>query len=150
MTTTTPAAALRRHRNHALWAGPLLTFGGMTTYFMFFVRFPALRDVPWLNLPIVWLGLYLSGLGVWRAFGRPASYRGKILGPLGLLFSLAVGLLFNLYIFSLSYKLPEPSAATLALDAAPGFSLPDEQGRLVDLEDLRGRKVVLVFYRGHW
>lgn len=31
---------------------------------------------------------------------------------------------------------------------APGFTLPDEQGNLVSLENLRGRNVVLVWYPG--
>jgi len=31
-------------------------------------------------------------------------------------------------------------------DLAPGFRLPDQDGRPVDLEDLRGRRVVLYFY----
>jgi peroxiredoxin Q/BCP len=31
---------------------------------------------------------------------------------------------------------------------APGFSLPDESGRIVTLSGLRGRDVVLVFYPG--
>ena len=31
---------------------------------------------------------------------------------------------------------------------APGFSLPDESGRIVTLSGLRGRSVVLVFYPG--
>ena len=32
--------------------------------------------------------------------------------------------------------------------AAPGFSLPDQDGNLVSLADLHGRNVVLVFYPG--
>ena len=31
---------------------------------------------------------------------------------------------------------------------APGFSLPDESGRLTSLAEFRGRPVVLVFLRG--
>ena len=38
---------------------------------------------------------------------------------------------------------PLPVGAT-----APGFSLPDDAGRLVRLADYRGRSVVLVFYPG--
>src|SRR5713101_4332721 len=31
-------------------------------------------------------------------------------------------------------------------DDAPGFSLPDQDGKIVSLESLRGKNVVLVFY----
>jgi peroxiredoxin Q/BCP len=31
-------------------------------------------------------------------------------------------------------------------DAAPSFAIPDQDGRLVTGESLRGRKVVLAFY----
>lgn len=42
----------------------------------------------------------------------------------------------------------DPSAAMVA----PSFSLPDDDGTFVSLEDLlaAGRPAVLVFYRGHW
>ena len=39
---------------------------------------------------------------------------------------------------------------TAKLDAAPDFSLADQHGRTVTLSELRGRDVVIVFYRGHW
>jgi cytochrome oxidase Cu insertion factor (SCO1/SenC/PrrC family) len=33
---------------------------------------------------------------------------------------------------------------------APAFELPDAEGKVVRLADLRGKSVVLVFYRGYW
>jgi peroxiredoxin (alkyl hydroperoxide reductase subunit C) len=35
-------------------------------------------------------------------------------------------------------------------DEAPDFSLPDQDGNIVSLEDLRGQTSVLVFYPGDW
>ena len=139
-----------RPRNHLLWIGPLLTLVGGLSYFMYFARFPVLRDVPWINLPLVMAGVALSLVAVGRGFSRRAVYRGKVLGSLGLVFSVLLASLFTLYIFVWSYSLPEPSELTLSLGTAPDFTLTDQHGKPVSLQGLRGRKVVLTFYRGHW
>jgi hypothetical protein len=139
-----------RPRNHLLWIGPLLTFAGGVSYFLYFARFPALRDVPWVNLPLVLAGLLLSVIALGRAFSRRAVYRGKVLGSLALAFSVLLTGLFALYVFVWSYGLPEPGEVTLSLGEAPDFTLTDQHGEPVTLSALRGRKVVLTFYRGHW
>ena len=51
----------RPPRNHALWLGPLISVAGTVSYFQFFARFPALRDFPWINLPLVVIG-FSSGI----------------------------------------------------------------------------------------
>ena len=99
-------------RNHLIWLGPSITAGGTLSYFMFFYRFPALRDFPWINLPLVLAGLSLSAIALWRAFARPRLYRGKVLGSAGLVVSLAVAALFASYVFVLSYRLPAPTPET--------------------------------------
>lgn len=137
-------------RNHAVWLGPVVVFVGAVSYFTWFARFPALRDFPWVNLPLVAGGLALSAWGAWRAFSRPGRFLGKALGSLGLAFSLGLGTLFVAYVFVLSYQLPGPTRTALGIERAPEFSLPDHRGRPVRLADLRGRKVVITFYRGHW
>jgi hypothetical protein len=137
-------------KNHALWIGPLVTFAGAVSYFTFFARFPVLRDFPWVNLPAVLLGLGLSALGLTRAYKRASSYRGKILGPIGLVVSGLLSSVFVFYIFGLSFWLPEPTEVATGLRVAPGFSLVDHEGRSVRLEDYRGTKIVLTFYRGFW
>jgi hypothetical protein len=139
-----------RRRNHALWIGPLIVFVGGVSYFMVFATIPALRDVPWVNLPAVLIGLAISGLAMWRAFARREAYRGRVLGPLGLVFSLALSGLFCFYVFSFSYRLPPSSAGVAEGSVAPGFTLAAHDGREVSLGELRGEKVVLVFYRGFW
>ena len=137
-------------RNHAIWLGPIVAFAGAVSYFLYFARFPSLRDVPWMNLPIVVCGIWLSAVGMRRAFSSPGRFRGRVTAALGLLLSVSVALLFGFYIFSLSYEVPPPTETTRALISAPAFTLPDQHGSDVRLSDLRGSKVVLVFYRGFW
>ena len=145
-----PINGTPRRWNHAIWLGPIITFVAGFSYFSYFAQFPALRDFPWLNLVMVAFGMLLSIGGVWRAFSPWLPYRGKILGPLGLIVSLFLGGLFNFYVFSLSYSLPEPTGVSLEMAMAPDFTLMDQHGQPVSLANLRGRKVVLTFYRGFW
>jgi len=140
-----------RRRNHAVWIGPLVATIGALSYFTTFARFPVLRDFPWFNLPLVVLGVVVSALGVWRAFGAPTVFRGKFLGTAGFVLSLTMASLFAFYVFSLSYWIPAPTPVSMDLVTAPDFRLVSEDGTTpVSLGDFRGRKVVLVFYRGFW
>jgi len=136
--------------NRAAWLGPLVTFAGAVSYFMFFVRFPALRDFPWVNLPLVLIGLGLSVLGARRAFARGTRRRARVGAAAGLALSALLAAFLVAYVFALSYALPAPAAATLALDRAPDFELRDQHRTPVRLSSFAGRKVVLVFYRGFW
>lgn len=141
---------MKGRRNHLIWLGPLVTVIGAISYFTFFARFPLLRDFPWVNLPLVLLGVVASGWALARAFGAGRGLLGKVLAPLGLLVSLALAALFTFYVFSLSYQLPGPTELAAKLEQAPDFRLTDQHGTSIRLADLRGRRVVLTFYRGHW
>jgi hypothetical protein len=143
-----PAAS--RKPNHFVWLGPLLVFAAAVSYFLFFVRFPVLRDFPWVNLPLVIVGLLISAVGLWRAFDATRTAWARLLGGFGFGLSLAVASLFGLYIFFLSYQLPETDGVVEVSQAAPDFALLDQNQETVRLSDWRGTKVVLVFYRGHW
>lgn len=148
MTVAQPAA--RRTRNHLIWLGPLVTAAGVVSYFTFFARFPALRDFPWVNLPLTLLGVAMSLTALWRAFARSEIYRGKILGSIGGLFSLLFGGLLFFYVFSLSYQLPGTASVIAEQQVVPNFTLEDHTGKPFPLASLDGKRVVLVFYRGHW
>jgi hypothetical protein len=140
----------RRRRNHALWLGPLVTLAGALSYFVFFARFPALRDVPWINLAAVAGGVGWSSVALWRAWARPECCRGRRLGVASVAGSVLLAAGFGAYVFVLSYGLPAPTPRALDLVQAPEFSLGDQDGREITLAGLRDRKIVLVFYRGYW
>ena len=138
------------NKNNFAWIGPALTFAGVVTYFMWFARYPLLRDFPWLNLPLVILGVVLSFLGVMAVFGAKRPWSRKLAAAGGLVLSGALATLFVGYVFVLSSMLPDPRQETMAMEAAPSVTLTDAGGAVVDLADYRGRKAVLVFYRGYW
>ena len=132
----------RRHRNHLVWIGALVSVFGLVSYFTIFATYPALRDTAWLNLLLVVIGLALSLLAVRR--------RRSWLSLGGTVLSAACVVLLAGYVFGLSQQLP-PTDGVIAVGAvAPGFSLPDQTGATVRLADFAGRPVVLVFYRGFW
>jgi len=139
-----------RPRNHLLWIGPVLTFVGVWSYFTVAVRWPALRDGAWLNVAIAGLGIALAALGTVRAFTRGSRVPVRLLGTLGLAVSILFGGFLGAYVFVLSYGLPPPSGVSTGLAAAPDVELLDADGRPFRLASLRGTRVVLVFYRGHW
>jgi hypothetical protein len=143
-----PSAPPATRRNHALWLGPLLAVAGVLTYFTVFVRWPPVRDVPWVNLPLVALGIAVSVRGLGRAWARRGWRRAS--GLAGVTVSSALGVLLTWYCFAFSYRLP---AAALALDVGapvPAVTLTDHIGRPVDLARAATRPLVLVFYRGFW
>jgi hypothetical protein len=115
---------------------------GLVSYFAFFARFPATRDVPWINLPLVLAGVGLSAHALWR--------RRSFLSVAGLVLSAACAGLLAGYVFVLSEQLPDIREVVAVGSSAPEFALPDEQGQTVRLSDVAGRPLVLVFYRGFW
>lgn len=130
-----------RRRNHLLWIGPAVTLAGALTYFSFFSRFPPLRDFPWVNLPLVAIGLALTVVAAIRPWRRPARFRGRWLAIPALAFSGLVAAGFAAYVFVISSSMPGPTALTTSLELAPDVA---------GLSAYRGRSVVLVFYRGYW
>jgi len=129
-------------RNHAAWLGPLIALVGLVTYFSHAVKVPVLRDTAALNLIVVSIGVAVAAWGVVR--------RRNWKGWVGLLAAGAFASLLFGYVFVLSSQLPGPETVPAVGSAAPPLELPDQTGRLVSLEGLKDRRVVLVFYRGYW
>jgi hypothetical protein len=142
-------------RNYAPLLGLVLAIVGVATYFTVVNRviapwLPLLRNVPILNLALVGCALYASFVGVRRAFARSAPAGGRVLASILGSVTLGLGTLFVWYLFAYSSNLPGAGLAPGVAATAPDFSLPDQNGQSVRLGSLRGRNVLLVFYRGHW
>lgn len=137
----------------SLWPislGFIVAFGGMLSYFLFFVFTPALRDFPWVNLPLVLIGVGLALIGLRNSFHPSRGWIAKIFAGVSLLLTIGLAGLFCTYIFYLSYQLPDAAEAVAQDAPAPAISLLDQQGEEVQLASFQGKRVVISFYRGHW
>jgi hypothetical protein len=149
--------AVKRNWNWPLWIGFLCILAGFFGY-AFLIRFPATRNFPWPTFTLFGIGGVLLLVGLFRAFGNPKHYRGKVFGSaFAVLSLLAVGF-FSYELFYAARQLPASTGAPRVGQKAPGFTLPDQNGRPVALADLlspsepeaKANGAVLIFYRGFW
>ena len=140
---TTPAA--RKAGKFACWAGNILSLVAVASYFTIVPRWPDLRDSGLPNMLAAAGGFVLSLAGFLRI--RRGCSRWWALGP-GLAFLVTAFLGF--YIYHLSYQLPPADGVIPVGSRAPAFRLRDQDDRERSIEDWAGRRVVLVFFRGHW
>jgi len=144
---------MKRGWNWSLWFGFLTVIVALFSY-QFFVLFPITRDFPWANLLLFAGGGILLAIGLFRAFGRPAVYRGKIFGPILTVLSLLMFGLFAYGLFYIARQMPPSLGAPAVGQAAPDFTLPDQDSKTVALHDVLRlsdtRAVLLIFYRGFW
>ena|ERR1044072_458175 len=145
------STSAKKNWNWLLWIGFLFALAGFLSY-TFFVQFPSTRDFPWANLLLFAVGGILLALGLFRAFGRPQLYRGKIFGPI---LSMLAILMFALLSYVLFYELgqlPPSTGAPRVGQKAPEFTLSDQDGKDVALTELvsKSKAVALIFYRGFW
>lgn len=150
---------MKRRWNLSVWAGFLVVVAGFVSYVTVFVRFPATRDVPWATLLIFAAGLALIVRGWARARRAPDLYRGRIAGPVLLVFGAALVAFFCFGMFYQARQIPPSGGAPRVGQKAPDFTLPDQDGNLVTLSGLLdsgadgsggSAGVVLIFFRGHW
>ena len=142
---------MKRKWNWPIWVGFVVALGGLFSY-DFFARFPITRDFPWANLLLFGIGVVLLIVGLFRAFGRPQLYRGKIFGSIFTAIALFLFAFFGYEIFYVLRQVPLSSQAPRVGEKAPEFTLVDPNGRSVALADLLSgsKAVVLIFYRGFW
>ncbi len=133
---------MKAQRNHAAWIGPLLVLIGVFSYFTVAVQIPSLRDSAILNLILVYVGLLVAAVALFR--------RRNWKSWLGLVTAGFFAVLFSAYIFAFTSQLPSPDTAPRVGDAAPPLELPDHTGRMASLDNLRGGRVLVVFFRGFW
>jgi hypothetical protein len=146
----TSSTGMKRNWNWPIWVGFVVAVGGLFSY-EYFVRFPITRDFPWASLLLFGIGAVLLIIGLFRAFGRPQLYRGKILGSIFAVIALALFSFFSYKIFYVLKQVPLSAQAPRVGEKAPEFSLPDQNGKQVALSDLLSPNgAVLIFYRGYW
>jgi len=145
------SAGAKKSWNWSLWIGFLFALAGFFSY-TFFAQFPITRDFPWANLLLFAIGGILLVLGLFRAFGKPRVYRGKILGPILAILGIFMFGFFSYLFFYVLWQVPPSTRAPRVGQKAPDFTLPDQDGKDVALSELVGRSkaVALIFYRGFW
>ena len=141
---------MKRKWNWPIWLGFVVAVGGLLSY-QFFIQFPSTRDFPWANLLFFAIGGALLLVGLFRAFGRPQVYRGKIFGAIFAVTAVLLFAFFSYVTFYVLKQVPLSAQAPRVGEKAPEFTLSDQNGKQVALSDLLSPKgAVLIFYRGFW
>jgi hypothetical protein len=119
----------------------VLVYGGIVIYFVM-LHFGIYRRYPIETYLLMMLGVLVSFHALrrrpgWRRFTIAAAH---------------AAVLFIILGWTLIYsRLPLRPLPISVGHAMPAFSLPDQDGRLVSTEDIRGKTAALfVFYRGYW
>lgn len=141
---------VNRKWNWPLWVGFVVAVGGLFSY-QFLIQFPSTRDFPWATLLLFGIGATLLLVGLFRAFGRPQLYRGKVFGSIFLAISVLLFAFFSYMTFYVLRQVPLSAQAPRVGEKGPEFALPDQNGKSIALADLLSPNgAVLIFYRGYW
>ena len=148
--------------NWPAWAGFLLSILAFVSYFTVFVRFPVIRNVPWVNFLLFGAAALFVLTGLKRAFTGLGTLGGKIVSSVLALLSISILGVFCFVVFRATRQLPASHGAPTVGQKAPDFTLRDTRGNLVSLSALLAsppepaisgaatQGVLLIFYRGYW
>ena len=135
-----------RLRNWPLWTGLVLAVAAFLSYFTFFVRFVATRDVPWATYILFIAATILLIAGVRRAQRKIGP---SIIAVIGIA-------IFAFFVFAVNVAtkmIPASHGAPHVGQKAPDFALRDTANHIVTLSALEQsapKGVLLIFYRGYW
>jgi hypothetical protein len=141
---------VKRKWNWQIWIGFVVAVGGLFSY-EYFALFPITRDFPWASLLIFGIGAILLLVGLFRAFGRPQLYRGKVFGSILAVVALLFFAFFCYETFYVLKQVPLSAQSPRIGEKAPQFTLSDQNGKQVTLADLLSPNgAIVIFYRGYW
>ena len=141
---------MKREWNLPIWVGFVVAVGGLFSY-EYFALYPITRDFPWANLLLFAAGGIYLVVGLFRAFGKPQIYRGKIFGSILAVVALLFFAFFCYEIFYVLKQVPLSAQAPRIGEKAPEFTLPNQNGKQIALADLLSPDgAILIFYRGYW
>jgi hypothetical protein len=120
---------------------PLLALGGVAAYFAVTTRLGVYQLVPWPSLALLGAAAVLGAVRLARAPGLGSG--------LAETFCLTLLGLSLWYLFAFSMYGPREQRPRVG-DRFPDFTLSDSSGGQFQLGALRGRRVLLLFYRGDW
>ncbi len=139
---------MSRRFNWPLWTGFVLSVAAFASYFAFFIRFPATRDVPVPSLLLFAGAIALLVIGLRRATTR------RVLAWIVTVVGVAIGVFFCVALFVGTKLLPASKHAPAVGTKAPEFVLLDTNRKPVALSQLiatpGNKAVILIFYRGYW
>ena len=151
-----PDANARRRNVAPLW-GLVFAIGAIGCNIAFFAS-PRLQGaLPLLGLLFAALALTFLVAGLWRAFGRPQVYRGRVPSVVLSVVALLV-IAVTAFAHVSARRLPGSTAAPQVGQRVPDFTLSDTSGKPVSLDQLLAassgspapKAVLLIFYRGYW
>jgi hypothetical protein len=149
--------------NWPVWLGFLLSLLAFISYSLVFARFPATRNVPWVNFLLFGVSATFLLFGLKRMFGGAQSFLGEIVSSILIFLSISIFCVFCFVIFHATRQLPASIGAPQIGQKAPEFALRDTRKNLVSLRALLStplelsnpsrrapKGVLLIFYRGYW